>query len=312
MKKIYESHIKIPKDEKMSEKIFNTRITLSVIAILSCLTVMLSTAFALFNSNLTQEFTMSAAVWDVDVEERSFGEVLSVYTCPPIEGEMHKFTIFSCGTATKGYCIIRIRDLEGEIKEYCTPPFTGNMYVNIQAVAGCEIRFVPRWGTPGNYGLYDICDGTITHSFTPPPEENSTEDGGIGGSSTVTENDSSQTEGSVDSSGNTLSNEVEVSSGITEASGSSNTEPSGSIKTSGDSSSSQESLSSSSNESSVSSDGNISSVSGGLSVLVSTPSQSSGDGSTSSSDSASSAGASSSGGGEASSHAVAPLGESAE
>ncbi len=159
MKKLYEKYIKIPKDEIISESVFKSRILLSVIAILSCLTIMISTAFAFFNVSLTRNFEMYAAVWDVSVKEET-----------KESDNLRKFILSSCGTATEGYCKIQITNPDNVTEEYYTTSFEGDIVVNIQSANGCKIEFFPMWGKPANYGVTETYDdgGTIifNHSNT--------------------------------------------------------------------------------------------------------------------------------------------------
>lgn len=165
----------------------------------SCLTIMLSTAFALFSSKLTQNFTMQAAVWDVVVEEVTYGRVSPAYTCPETEGEMHEFVISPRGTATRGYCIIKITDNDGNTETYYTPPFKNDKTIRIQAVAGCEIKFIPKWGNPDDYGHTVTYSSSICHSFTPPPpEESVAEDGETIEAAQSTESGETQSDSSTD------------------------------------------------------------------------------------------------------------------
>lgn len=180
MKGIYNKYIKIEHNEKISDRVFKTRIALSVIAIISCLTIMISTAMAFFNSNITQNFTMTAAKWDIRIENSQGDEIGGTYVCPATEDEIHEFVIFSSGTATNGYCIIKITDEDENTESYSTPVFKDKKTVKIQAVAGCKIKFIPKWGSPDDYDIdeADIVRGTIRHSFTPPPPEESPSDNG--------------------------------------------------------------------------------------------------------------------------------------
>jgi len=167
LKEFYKSYIKVTQDEKITDSVFNTRIILSVVAILACVTVMFSTAFAFFSTSMTEEFTMHAATWTLNISEIRSGSVLSSYTCPDTTGEMHQFTLVPSGTATKGYCIISITNRAGMVQQYCTPAFTGTHHVSVQAVEGTIIEFLPQWGEPVDYGITNITGGTIYHSATP-------------------------------------------------------------------------------------------------------------------------------------------------
>ncbi len=222
MKRIYEKYIKISDDKKISENIFKSRIILSVITILSSVAVMISTAFAFFNSNLTKDFTMHAAVWDVAVVETISQErTSSSYMCTrtPEEGEMYEFTISRCGTATEGYCEIIITSPDGKTDKYYTNAFADEITVSIQAVAGCEIQFIPKWGIPGNNAFAALCNENISHSFTQPSsEETPAADGETSDSSQEADSGETGAGSELGTSGEASSGENETSSDKTESS----------------------------------------------------------------------------------------------
>ncbi len=222
MKRIYEKYIKISDDRKIAENVFKSRIILSVITILSSVTVMVSTAFAFFNSNLTKDFTMHAAVWDIDVVETISQErISSSYKCirTPEEGEMYEFTISPRGTATEGYCEIIITSPDGKTDKYYINTFADQITVSIQAVAGCEIQFIPKWGIPDNYGSAILCNESIFHSFTQPSsDETPAEDGEASDSSSETDSEETESGREFGASDETSSGENETSSDKAESS----------------------------------------------------------------------------------------------
>ncbi len=222
MKRIYEKYIKISDDKKISENVFKSRIILSVITILSSVAVMVSTAFAFFNSNLTKEFTMHAAVWDVAVVETISQErTSSSYMCTrtPEEGEMYEFTISRRGTATEGYCEIIITSPDGKTDKYYTNAFADEITVSIQAVAGCEIQFIPKWGIPGDNAFAALCNENISHSFTQPSsQETPVADGEISDSSQEADSGETGTGSELGTSGEASLGENETSFDKTESS----------------------------------------------------------------------------------------------
>lgn len=196
MKKLYLKHLAIPENEKISDNIFNNRIAISIISILFCLTVMISSAFAFFNFNIKKDFTMQAAEWKIRVEDANKNDFGLDYICPSGVGdEIHKFTIYRDGTAEKGYCVIKITNAADETETYYTDSFEEKINISIQAIAGTSVKFIPRWGKPVNYGVRSVSTGTIYHSFTPPPEETSGEGSSddSDGDSTAQQSDSVET-----------------------------------------------------------------------------------------------------------------------
>lgn len=69
MKKIYEEFLKIPKNEKIREKVMMTRISLSIATMVLCLGAMGITAYAYFSCNITSAVTtIQSARYTLDVE----------------------------------------------------------------------------------------------------------------------------------------------------------------------------------------------------------------------------------------------------
>lgn len=286
MKKLYKQYIKIPNDKKISDNVLKSRVILSLIVTLSCIAVMISTAFAFFRIDMEKNYAMRSAVWNIEVVETSYGRVSSVYECTrtPQEDEMHKFILSSRGTASKGFCVIIITNPDGDIEKYYTNSFTDKIAVSIQAVAGCKIKFVPKWGTPNNYGHINTCGGTIYHSHTPPPpplEETSDEDGEASKPSKSTESEDSSSSGSASSEPDTSSDKTDTSGSKTESSDSGKSSKESEEKSSAEHSSGASDKDSSSTETSTHSESD-------KTTETSTPSQSSSDNDSSSAESSSS------------------------
>lgn len=68
MKKIYEEFLKIPKNEKIREKVLMTRISLSIVIMVLCLGAMGITAYAYFSCNITSAVTtIQSARYELNV-----------------------------------------------------------------------------------------------------------------------------------------------------------------------------------------------------------------------------------------------------
>ena len=282
MRKLYERYIKIPNDAQISDSVLKSRILLSAIAILACLTIMLSTAFAFFSTNFKTDFsTMVAATWDVYGSETA------------VEGEVHAYTLSSSGTATEGYCIITVTDKANKETMYYTGSFREEMTIKIQMTPDCKVDFDGRWGNPSKARIISKLykDGdTIQHSFT--PEEPSNEKGKTGSAVEATGKENT----SLGASGGTAVNEPDTSSNKTEESGSTK-EPGDSSASSEENkdNTSAENSSSASDKDASSTENGTSSESSKENETTSTPAQSTSDGgpSASSGDTPSNAGASS-------------------
>ena len=136
-------------------------------------TMMLSSAFAFFTTNIETKFTMSAAEWDVFVDHIGENE------------EVHEFYLHktNSATATEGYCLIEITNMsdENDKKVFCTKAFSDNITIYIQMTAEYEVDFIPKWGNPLNYGFDENetygKDKRIVHSYTSPKEASDDEEG---------------------------------------------------------------------------------------------------------------------------------------
>ncbi len=267
MKKIYRQYIKITNDKQISDIVFKSRVTLSVISILACLSIMLSTAFAFFSTDFKTNFTMIAATWDVDVEKRT------------VENEVYEYTLSSSGTASKGHCIIIVTDKENNETTYYTNSFCDEISIKIRMTDDCRVYFDARWGNPPkdrtNDKLYENGDIIVHPSYT--PDKTSDEKGKKGESSETTENKNSSS-----GSGGITSSETDISSDKGEASGGTS-ESSDLGKSSKESTenTSAETSSELSDKSFSSTESNVNSESENENETTSTPAQSSDSGSTS-------------------------------
>ena len=137
--------------------------TASLLAILTCLAVMASSAFALFHTEVSSASnTLQSAHYTVQVDEAPTG----TYTCTLTTNDEHEFTIKASGSASKGYCIIKVGD-----DSYYTPLIdkddADGITVTIQAAQNTTVTFTPRWGETVEPGWIKIIDNKIEHSTTP-------------------------------------------------------------------------------------------------------------------------------------------------
>lgn len=158
-KNAVDNALSIPDDKKISENSFKIRMAMSFIGIIACMTLMLSSAFALFYDDVRPDNSViTGAYFAVSVTNAPNGE----YVCPLASGDSHTFVITAEGTASAGYCMITVGT-----DKYYTPRLTpgSSFEVEIIAVSGTSIRFEGRWGTPsGAEGT--LCNNRIEHSST--------------------------------------------------------------------------------------------------------------------------------------------------
>ncbi len=133
---------KTEREEKLSDRIFMTRIWFSVGIIVACLAAMGITAFAFFSGNVTSSSNViQSASYTISVSGTAED---GTYLCPLISGDIHQFTLTASGTANTGYCKIKI----GE-QIYHTAQMAPGESITLTIVAGygARITFIPQWGT---------------------------------------------------------------------------------------------------------------------------------------------------------------------
>ncbi len=143
--------------DKLTEKEFRNRMIVSLLTILACITVMISSAFAFFYTGIsTHNTTIRGAHYAITVNQSEN----QTFTCPLTYGDTHRFFLQPTGTATTGYCKVQV----GERIYYTDPIPKGTSFtLTIRAAEGTIIRFTPQWGTPPE----DTCGEWIAHSVTP-------------------------------------------------------------------------------------------------------------------------------------------------
>ena len=149
--------------DSLSNGIFYTKITLSLLTIFACLAMIVSSAVAFFYTSVESDgATIEGAFYTVEI----IGTESSRYTAPLAYEDKHVFKIKAAGNASTGYCKIQIGD-----NVYYTPQIDrGTSFsLTITAAQGTVITFTPLWGT--NPSFYDLAGSAnpcvINHSVTP-------------------------------------------------------------------------------------------------------------------------------------------------
>ena len=161
LEKFYQDFFYVSKDTKVPDKVFRSRMTFSLLTILACVTVMMSSAFALFFADITTDVsTLKGAYYSVTVDNAANG----TYICPLIYEDKHIFEIKAEGTATTGYCKIQVDE-----QVYYTDqiPPGGGLFLIVKAAEDTVITFTPQWGMSSYYINEDPCGNEITYSSTP-------------------------------------------------------------------------------------------------------------------------------------------------
>lgn len=165
-KRLYREFLYVPKYEKLTDDAFCAQIKSSVVTMLVCCMLLTGTTFAWFTSNQvatvnpvsTANYTLTVLVNDLPV-------TADLYTCPLATKDEHTFTITATGTASTGYCLIKVGDTY-----YSTVaiPKGGSIKVTIEAAQGTQISFYSRWGTELPNSIKD--GDTLEFSYTPGQE----------------------------------------------------------------------------------------------------------------------------------------------
>ncbi len=159
--KLYKQLFYIPKHEKLRDKVFRCRMVLSLLSIVACLTMLVSSTFALFHMSISSNnSTIESAYYSVQIEDIDN----NTYTCPLVSDDKHTFTIKAEGTASTGYCKIQVGD-----QTYYTEQIAQgtSLELTIQAAEGTVINFTPQWGTSSYFVSERTCGNVISHSTTP-------------------------------------------------------------------------------------------------------------------------------------------------
>lgn len=144
-KRLYRKYFKPSHSEKLSDTVFVTRISLSVLAMIVCCVIFCSATFALFNCReSTTVSPVKTAEYKLKVTCNEAEPIpTDIYTCPQKEGNEHILTFTPCGTATIGYCIIKA----GE-KTYTTAAIARDESFTLTVIAGegTVLTFCAAWG----------------------------------------------------------------------------------------------------------------------------------------------------------------------
>lgn len=159
--KLYRDLFCIQGHEKLSDKVFRCRMVVYLLTILACLAVMVSSTLALFYMDVsTENSTIESAYYSVTVDNTENG----VYNCALVPDDKHTFKINAGGSATTGYCKIRVGEQVYYTKQI---PHGSSLTLTIQVAKDTPIIFTPMWGVSSNYINEAVCGNEIIHSVTP-------------------------------------------------------------------------------------------------------------------------------------------------
>ncbi len=170
MRKLYNEFLHVSKDEKITDKVIVTRMTLTVILIIACLFAMGISAHAYFghgvaSSSVIQsgnfETLLSIKNLDTDLSV-DISDVNSVTKSATLEAGKYVVTIEKLGSASTGFCVISAEN--GGNVQYYTQQLgkdvsaqdgkTYSITFTIEVAETTKVSFTSTWGTSPYYADY--------------------------------------------------------------------------------------------------------------------------------------------------------------
>lgn len=181
MRELFKQYMYVPKHEKISEKAFLGRITVSVIVILACLFGMAFSAYAFFADNIYASNNMIVAAnydldWIITVDGQ---QSIKTGILLGDEADVPKDYVVSISTgaestADTGFCIIEVdfgNDNTTDLVYHTAQIGTDvnapggkrtNLEFTLRVNQLAYIKFTPHWGTSTSYGY----DGETAYYIT--------------------------------------------------------------------------------------------------------------------------------------------------
>ncbi len=174
MRNFYKRYFCIPVQEKVSEKVFLTRISVSLLSMLICVIGLCTGTWAYFTAMVSSETTtIMAATYNLNIQSGEGIEYTEekTFKCSGNSNHLYTFTLEAIGTAENGYCVIYV---EGDSN---SPYYTNQigkdstLTIQIKAADGTTVLFEPQWGTSATFDsgetLYGedemiVCSGAET------------------------------------------------------------------------------------------------------------------------------------------------------
>lgn len=141
---LYRKISHISKYTKIKNKDYKSQIALCVLTMVVCCTVFCANTFAWFTAQKKSEVsTIVSANYHLSVSMDGAQLNEQRYTCLLAHEDRHIFTITANGTATIGYCEIKVGE---QTYKTVSIPKGQSITLTVIASAGTEISFVPYWG----------------------------------------------------------------------------------------------------------------------------------------------------------------------
>lgn len=164
-KRLYREFFYVPKYTKLPERVFKTRIGLSVVTSLACCVIFCASTFAWFTSQRTSTVApVTTGRYWTTVTTGDGAPVTATYTCPLATNDLHTFTITADGTATTGYCALTA---DGWTYRTVQLAPDESITLNVRAAQGTVITFSGCWGEDVSRALRCANGTTLDLSETP-------------------------------------------------------------------------------------------------------------------------------------------------
>ena len=175
MRWIYREFFYVPKYAKVSDKVMNAHILLTVVIIVISIAAMSLSAYAYFSYNVSSGSNqMQAASFDTSVSiVETGGESIPVSQGANstkqavLPAGTYQITIQAEGTASTGFCIIKLQDCDTTYHTRQLEPLDAqrSIFAFLMTITGeTTVSVTPNWGTSSYYAEY-IASGENTESY---------------------------------------------------------------------------------------------------------------------------------------------------
>jgi len=181
VRRLYDAYFRIPKDDKIPDKVMLGRVVLMVTVVLCCLGGLSLSAYAWFSTGLTSSHsTLAAANFDLRITVSHNGNPIpsdadGAYTLTA--GDTYGVYIEKLGEASTGFCLLTVGFSSGQL-QYHTQQLGRDgqqtraaLRFDLQPAEDVTVKFTPRWGTSVLYGQEDspryVLDGSVKELAAP-------------------------------------------------------------------------------------------------------------------------------------------------
>lgn len=158
MNKIFNKYLYIPKNGKISENVFKTRMLLSFLTMLFCLVLLASTTYAYFTATAASTGNqIVAGNFSIKIECRSDNNLIDPEGANKnkysLDVGTYIFTLKPNGTAFNGFALVNMGDTQ-----YITAAIGNELVFEVRAGKRMDLTFTPHWGNSADYQNLDADD----------------------------------------------------------------------------------------------------------------------------------------------------------